>query len=99
MAGFGAAAHLQSAGVKAVVFDKNSYYGGHTASFRDQNGFLFDLGPHISFTKDPRIQEVFAKYVDQKYEALQVKLDNYWRGIRLIDYRAQAKLRKPVADD
>ena len=83
MAGFGAATHLQSAGVKAVVFDKNSYYGGHTASFRDQNGFLFDLGPHISFTKDPRIQEVFAKYVDQKYEALQVKLDNYWRGLRL----------------
>jgi len=83
MAGFGAATHLHSAGIKAAVFDKNSYYGGHTASFRDQNGFLFDLGPHISFTKDPRIQEVFAKYVDQKYEALQVKLDNYWRGLRL----------------
>ena len=83
MAGFGAATHLRTTGIRPVVFDKNPYFGGHTASFRDKNGFLFDLGPHISFTKDPRIQEVFAKYVDQKYEAVQVKLDNYWRGLRL----------------
>ena len=83
MAGFGAATHLRTTGIRPVVFDKNPYFGGHTASFRDQYGFLFDLGPHISFTKDPRIQEVFAKYVDQKYEAVQVKLDNYWRGLRL----------------
>ena len=69
--------------MRPIVFDKNPYYGGHTASFRDENGFLFDLGPHISFTKDPRIQELFARYVDQKYEAVQVKLDNYWRGLRL----------------
>jgi protoporphyrinogen oxidase len=83
MAGFGAASHLRKEGIRPVVYDKNPYYGGHTASFRDQNGFLFDLGPHISFTKDPRIQELFARYVDQKYEAVQVKLDNYWRGLRL----------------
>jgi protoporphyrinogen oxidase len=83
MAGFGAASRLREEGIRPTVFDKNPYYGGHTASFRDENGFLFDLGPHISFTKDPRIQELFAKYVDQKYEAVQVKLDNYWRGLRL----------------
>jgi protoporphyrinogen oxidase len=83
MAGFGAASRLRDEGIRPIVFDKNPYYGGHTASFRDENGFLFDLGPHISFTKDPRIQELFARYVDQKYEAVQVKLDNYWRGLRL----------------
>jgi protoporphyrinogen oxidase len=83
MAGFGAATHLHAEGIRPVVYDRNSYYGGHTASFRDKKGFLFDLGPHISFTKDPRIQDLFAKYVDQKYEAVQVKLNNYWRGLRL----------------
>ena len=83
MAGFGAATHLRAAGIRPVVFDKNPYYGGHTASFRDQKGFLFDHGPHISFSKDSRIQELFAKYVDQKYVAVQVKLDNCWRGLRL----------------
>jgi protoporphyrinogen oxidase len=83
MAGFGAAHKLRAEGIRPVVYDKASYFGGHTASFRDPSGFLFDLGPHISFTKDPRIQELFAGAVDQKYEAVQVKLDNYWRGLRL----------------
>jgi protoporphyrinogen oxidase len=83
MAGFGAASYLHDKGVRPVVYDKNPYFGGHTASLRDKNGFLFDFGPHISFTKDPRIQDLFAKYVDQKYETVQVKLNNYWRGLRL----------------
>ena len=83
MAGFGAARYLHGKSIRPVVFDKNPYYGGHTASFRDKNGFLFDFGPHISFTKDSRIQNLLAQYVDQKYEAIQVKLDNYWRGLRL----------------
>ena len=83
MAGFGAARTLRAQGIQPVLYDKANYFGGHTASFRDANGFLFDLGPHISFTKDPRIQELFAKCVDDKFEAVQVKLDNYWRGLRL----------------
>jgi len=74
---------LHDQGVRADVYDKNKYFGGHTASLRDANGFLFDFGPHISFTKDKRIQDLFAGYVDGKYEAVQVKLDNYWRGLRL----------------
>ncbi len=83
MAGFGAASRLSHEGIRPVVYDRNDYYGGHTASFRDASGFLFDLGPHISFTKDARIQDLLASHVDQEYEALQVKLDNYWRGLRL----------------
>ncbi len=81
MAGYGAAYHLNGAGFRPVIYDQNSYYGGHTASFRDEHGFLFDLGPHISFTKDERIQELFAGYVDQQYESVQINLNNYWRGL------------------
>jgi len=62
------------------MYDKNAYYGGHTASFRYETGFLFDVGPHISFTKDTRIQEVFADSVEQQYETIQINLNNYWRG-------------------
>ena len=80
MAGFGAAYRLHSHGVKPVMYDKNAYHGGHTASFRYDAGFLFDLGPHISFTKDTRIQELFADSVDQQYQSVQVRLNNYWRG-------------------
>jgi protoporphyrinogen oxidase len=80
MAGFGAAHRLHADGVSPVMFDKNAYYGGHTASFRSESGFLFDVGPHISFTKDQRVQELLAESVDQRYETVQINLNNYWRG-------------------
>jgi protoporphyrinogen oxidase len=80
MAGWGAAYQLHQDGVRAQMYDKNSYYGGHTASFRHETGFVFDIGPHISFTKIPRIQELFAKSVDNQFETVQINLNNYWRG-------------------
>ncbi|HVO63572.1 MAG TPA: NAD(P)-binding protein [Terriglobales bacterium] len=80
MAGFGAAFRLHAEGIAPVMYDKNAYHGGHTASFRYDSGFLFDIGPHISFTKDPRIQDLFADSVDQQYETIQINLNNYWRG-------------------
>ncbi len=80
MAGFGAAYKLHQEGITPTMYDKNGYHGGHTASFRHDSGFIFDLGPHISFTKDTRIQDLFADSVDQLYETMQVNLNNYWRG-------------------
>ena len=61
MAAFGAAYRLHAEGLTPVMYDKNAYHGGHTASFRSDSGFLFDVGPHISFTKDPRIQDLLAR--------------------------------------
>ena len=80
MGGFGAAHRFHAEGITPVMYDKNGYHGGHTASFRYDGGFLFDQGPHISFTKDPRIQELFADAVNQQYETVQITLNNYWRG-------------------
>ena len=80
MAGFGAAHRLHQEGITPDLYDKNSYYGGHTTSFRYETGFMFDVGPHISFTKDTRIQKLFADSVEQRFETIQIKLNNYWRG-------------------
>jgi protoporphyrinogen oxidase len=79
MGGYGAAYRFHNEGIKPVMYDKNSYYGGHTASFPD-SGYVFDQGPHISFTKDTRIQELFAESVGGKYESMALNLNNYWRG-------------------
>ena len=79
MGGFGAAYRFHLEGITPVMYDKNGYHGGHTASFQN-NGFLFDQGPHISFTKDSRIQDLFADSVDQMYQTMQINLNNYWRG-------------------
>jgi len=91
MAGFGAAHRLHAEGITPVMFDKNDYLGGHTASFRSESGFMFDVGPHISFTQDPRIQNLFAESVDQEYQTVQIKLNNYWRG-HWVEHPAQVHL-------
>jgi protoporphyrinogen oxidase len=80
MAGCGAAYRLHTEGIIATVHDKAGAAGGLTSSVQDEDGLLFDMGPHISFTQDPRIQGLFAASVGQQYETVEVNLNNYWRG-------------------
>lgn len=80
MAGFGANRRLKEEPVEVVLYDKNSYYGGHTASHRIEPGFIFDEGPHVSFTKDRRFQHVLAENVGGQFETVKYNLNNYWRG-------------------
>lgn len=84
MAACGAAHRLNADGIRPTLYDRNPYHGGHTASFRHAGGFVFDIGPHISYTKDRRIQQLFAESVDDEYETLQLRIDNYWRGHRPV---------------
>lgn len=83
MAGFGAANALLEAGVEPVMFDRNPYVGGHTYSLRYPNGFVFDEGGHISFTKNDHVRQVLASSVEGRYEEPQLAIDNYWRGHRI----------------
>jgi protoporphyrinogen oxidase len=83
MAGYGASWFLSSEGIRPTVYDKDSTFGGHTSSYTNPQGFTFDFGPHISFTQDSRIQEIFSGFVDEKFDSLQVKLNNYWQGLLL----------------
>jgi protoporphyrinogen oxidase len=79
MAGWGAAYRLHQEGISSVTYDKNEYYGGHTASFKHSTGFIFDEGPHVSFTKHERLQKLFAKSVNQEYEIIHARPNNYWK--------------------
>lgn len=90
VAGLGAACRLSENEIESTVYEKNNYIGGHAASFKF-NGFIFDDGPHISFTKDKRIQELLAANVNQKYEVLQARTNNYWKG-HWIKHPAQCNL-------
>jgi protoporphyrinogen oxidase len=80
MGGCGAAHRLNAEGIRPVMYDKNPYHGGHTTSFSHPGGFIFDIGPHISYTKVPRLQQLFADSVDNEFETIQISIDNYWRG-------------------
>lgn len=92
MAGYGAAHRLREAGIRPIVFDKRPHYGGHTASFSYGNGAItFDEGPHVSFTKHERLQKLFADSIDNKYEVLHTKVNNYWKG-HWVKHPAQVNL-------
>ncbi len=90
MAGMGAAHKLREVGINPPVFEKNDHPGGHTATF-ERDGFLFDDGPHISFTKDERIQALLAGNVNGRYETPQTRVNNHWRG-HWIKHPAQCNL-------
>jgi len=90
MAGFGATYRLNIEGVSSTLYEKNSYHGGHAASF-NCDGFIFDYGPHVSFTKDARIQKLFAESVNNEYEVFQARVKNYWNGY-WIKHPAQCNL-------
>ncbi len=80
MAAMGAAGHIAAAGRHAILYDASTYAGGHTATYDGGDGFLFDDGPHVSFTKDVRIRDLLAANVDGAYEEVKAQINNYWRG-------------------
>jgi protoporphyrinogen oxidase len=91
MAGFGAWYALREGSHEVVLYDRSAYPGGHTNSWTFPPGFTFDEGPHVSFTKDERIQEILADAVGGAFEEIQYKLDNYWRG-HWVTHPAQCNL-------
>ncbi len=91
MAGLGAAYRATKENIKTVLYDKNDHPGGHTASWTSANGFVFDEGPHISFTKDKRIQTIFEDNVDGEMEQFSAYVNNRWQG-HWIKHPAQCNL-------
>jgi protoporphyrinogen oxidase len=79
-AAYGAGHHLEQADVPHVVFDAPATFGGHTQTHILEGGWIFDEGPHVSFTKDERLQALFAANVDDQYESVPIRLNNYWHG-------------------
>ncbi len=90
MAGFGASHRLRAAGLSPVIFEKLGHSGGHTSSHQ-WHGFMFDEGPHVSFTRDTRIQNLLAQNIQGQYETIHAKVNNLWRGY-WIKHPAQVNL-------
>lgn len=91
MAACGASHRLLSEGVTSWMFDKGSKPGGHTKTFNHPDGWTFDDGPHVSFTQDPRIQELLASNVGGDYRTVSNYVNNYWQG-HWIKHPAQCNL-------
>ena len=60
--GLGAAHRLCELGVRDfIVLEKNAYVGGLAASFTDSNGFTWDVGGHVVFSR----YEYFNRLLDE----------------------------------
>jgi protoporphyrinogen oxidase len=96
MSAWGAFDRLQGEGITPTLYDKNDYLGGHTASF-NTDGFIFDDGPHISFTEIDRIKDLLGEAVDGDYETPSADFDNWYHG-HVVTHPAIANLHGLPAD-
>jgi protoporphyrinogen oxidase len=88
LAGLSTSYHLDHVG--ATVFEAKDYYGGHVHS-ETRGGFTWDDGPHISFTMNEYVKNLFSECVDGEYEELAIRAVNYYQG-KWIDHPAQTCL-------
>lgn len=96
LAGLAAAARLQESDCSVEVYDQNSSTGGHARSHQ-RDGFSFDEGPHVSFTKRPEIQELLARVTDNRFYDFAADVLNLWRG-HWVRHPAQCNLFGLPAD-
>jgi len=89
LAGLSAASRLREAGVDCLVVDERDGWGGH-ASTSDREGFLFDEGPHVSFTSDPTVIALFDQGATDVL-TLEPRIANYVSG-RWVDHPVQSHL-------
>lgn len=98
LAGISASYHLGHE--NCIVFEKNSYLGGHIHS-ELIDGFTWDEGPHVSFTKHEYVKQLFADNVDQQFLEYPVETANYFNGF-WIPHPAQSNMfaiPQPLRDD
>lgn len=66
--GLGAAYRLQELGYKNwEIYEKNSFVGGLSSSFKDDAGFTWDIGGHIFFSNYPYFNNLFKKILSREY--------------------------------
>ncbi len=66
--GLGAAYRLQELGYKNwLIYEKNDYIGGLAASFKDKEGFTWDIGGHVVFSHYPKFDKILDEMLRNEY--------------------------------
>lgn len=85
---------------KCLLLESQDRPFGHIGSDR-RDGFIWDQGPHVSFTKNEYVKQLFERSVSGGFEEFEVKVGNYYRG-HWITHPAQTsmhQLPEPLRDD
>jgi protoporphyrinogen oxidase len=89
LAGLSSSFHLEH---DAVIYEATDHYGGH-ASTEERGSFTWDEGPHISFTTDEYVRELFLESTGGEIEEFPVQATNWFRG-SWVDHPAQTSLHQ-----
>ncbi len=98
-AGLGAAYRLRDLGYRNwVLYEKNNYFGGQSATHVDENGFLWDEGGHVLHSHykyfDKFIDKVLGKdYFEHQRESW-IRLSDVW-----VPYPFQNNIRHLKKED
>jgi protoporphyrinogen oxidase len=73
-----------------TILEQSASPFGHVSS-QQLNGFVWDQGPHVSFTKHRYVRELFERSVGGEFEEFPVCVSNYFHGT-WIDHPAQTSM-------
>ena len=90
LAGLSASYHLGHG--QCLLLEKSDGPYGHVRSDAI-HGYTWDEGPHVSFTKNDYVRELFAQSVNGAYDEFDVTTGNYYKG-HWIGHPAQVNLRE-----
>jgi len=71
-----------------LIIEKESYIGGLSASFKDENGFFWDLGGHVLFNNDSLLAKLSKNLLFKKIKSFKRKAAIYLDG-KFIPYPFQ----------
>ncbi len=77
---------------RCLLLEKDAKPFGHIAA-EQRDGFTWDPGPHVSFTKHEYVRTLFAESVGGEFDEYEVNTGNYYRG-HWIDHPAQSALHQ-----
>lgn len=91
--GLGAAWRLRELGYEEwIIYEKNSYLGGLSASFKDNKGFTYDIGGHVIFSHYPYFDQAMEEVLQGQYLTHQ-RNTWIWLKDRFIPYPFQNNIR------
>ena len=97
--GIGAALRLQERGAYWHLIEAEDHFGGLSASFRDEQGFTWDLGGHVQFSH----YETFDRFMDEALGAngwLPHERESWvWIRRRFVPYPFQNNLHRLDPED
>lgn len=73
-----------------LILEKNGHAYGHL-HMEKRDGYTWDEGPHVSFTKHEYVRDLFARSVEDEFDEYEVRTANYFHGY-WIDHPAQSSL-------